>query len=214
MIMINRSALAGLALLLVGGLVGLYFLVIKESPSAKSAPTPVATGSNGTSQPTGQGPTLPNAPTTGGTPQLPQHHTSTAADRDTTGLVLTDHRDPAGGSNVEIAPGTDTPPTRKLDPGVVRSVHRNAEPIMQQCARKVAASDRGPRARIGAHLKVAIEGGEMHVTDVQPFVQDLNGPEVAAVETCVRDMMMNFTAPTPDEADLDSYELHYQYVVK
>src|SRR5688572_658569 len=84
------SAIAGIAVLLIGGLVGLYFLVIKESPGDKPAADPVTSGSAaGTAGPTGIGPALP---TGSGTPKLPQGHNSTRTDRDTTGLALTDHR--------------------------------------------------------------------------------------------------------------------------
>jgi hypothetical protein len=198
----NRSALAGFALLLIGGLAVLYFVVIKESPAA----TPQPAQPSGSGARTGVGPTL-------GSGAAPRPTTiDPTAPKDTTGMVVTDHR--TAGDNVVIAPGSDTPPGRRLDPGLVRSIHRNAEAIMVGCAKKVDAADRGARPRIGADLKVAIRDGNLEVTDVTPRLADLGGDQVEAVKSCVHDLMMNFTAPTPDEADLDSYELHYQYVVR
>jgi len=85
---------------------------------------------------------------------------------------------------------------------------------MVGCANKVDPADRGPKPRIGADLVVAIHDGNLVVSDVTPVLKDLNGAQVEAVKTCVHDLMMNFTAPVPDEDDLDSYELHYQYVVR
>ena len=85
------SAIAGIAVLLIGGLVGLYFLVIKESPGDKPAADPVTSGSAaGTAGPTGIGPALP---TGSGTPKLPQGHNSTRTDRDTTGLAMKARRE-------------------------------------------------------------------------------------------------------------------------
>lgn len=201
----NRSAVAGFALLLIGGLAVLYFVVIKESPKATSQPAQPTDQTTGSATRTGVGPTLGS-----GAPRTTK--IDPTAPKDTTGMVVTDHR--TSGDNVVIAPGSDTPPTRKLDPGLVRSIHRNAETIMVGCAKKVEPGDRGAAPRIGADLKVAIHDGTLEVTDVTPVVKDLNGDQVEAVKTCVHDVMMNFTAPTPDEADLDSYELHYQYVVR
>lgn len=203
----SRSALAGIGVLVLAGLVALYFLVIKESPKATSEPAqPQAGTATGSDQRTGVGPTLGSG-TAGRTPTI-----DPATSKDTTGLVLTDHR--TSGDNVVIAPGTDTPPTRKLAASLVGTLHRTAEPIMVGCANKVDPADRGPKPRIGADLVVAIHDGNLVVSDVTPVVKDLNGAQVEAVKTCVHDLMMNFTAPVPDEADLDSYELHYQYVVR
>jgi len=203
----NRSALAGIAVLVVAGLAALYFLVIKESPKATSEPAQTqATDTTGSGQRTGVGPALGSG-TASRTPTI-----DPATPKDSTGFVVTDHR--TAGSNVVIAPGSDAPPTRKLAPSLVGTLHRTAEPIMVGCANKVDPADRGPKPRIGADLVVAIHDGNLVVSDVTPVLKDLNGAQVEAVKTCVHDLMMNFTAPVPDEDDLDSYELHYQYVVR
>ena len=84
--------------------IALYFVVIKESPKATSEPAPPGPTATGPGQATGVGPTLPS--TGSGGPRLaPDNRT-----RDTTGLVLTDHR--TDGDNVVVAPGNDDPVLR------------------------------------------------------------------------------------------------------
>jgi hypothetical protein len=208
----NKSALAGFAVLLAGGFLALYFLVIKDPPKPSDAAPSSGSAATTAGTPTGIGPALPNA---AGSAQLPQDHRSTQADRDTTGLVLTDHR--SAGSGAVVLDGTEgsgAPVRPVLDPGLVRSVHRNAQAIMLACAAKVPPADRGPRPRIGATLKVALRDHELVVVEVTPELRDLGGPEQKTAEDCVRNVMINFTAPTPDSEDGEGYELHYQYVVR
>jgi len=203
----SRSAIIGLAVLVLGGLGALWFLVIRDdgaTPTGGSAATPTPAAEHAT----GPGPTLPTPPPTLTTATHP-------IDQDPTGMVVTDHRTPSGGPRVLPAEaGSGEGSGRRLTPSLIRSIHGNASALAQGCAHKVALGDRGPKPRIGAQLKVGIKDGALRVLDVMPEVADLGGPELDAVKSCLHDALLGLELPTPDEADLDTYDLQLDYVVR
>jgi hypothetical protein len=233
----NARLLAVMAVVVVGGMLALYFLVIRDDgtasdPANPANPTAGPTASrdpNPSTTTTRTAPSLPPDPSAGGsTPTAPDPGsamTTTGSDGkappigpspiDKANPTVTDHRTGSTGGTVIPGTGTKVESGRQLPSERVTTLAEAARPGMTACGAAIPAAARGSRPKVAAVATVSITGGTLRVADSRPVVMGVDDAvAVTDAEACIRKALAGIEVPAPGEPDLSGYEINLSYAVR
>lgn len=122
------------------------------------------------------------------------------------GVKIRDHRKNPGG--MKLPPNIHPPESRRLAPSVVSDVHQRVRALAPECARSVAAADRGAKPKIEMQVTVSIKDKQLTVVKTTVTTSDVNGAAADAVKTCMEQKALTVATTAPDEPDVESYSIN------
>ena len=213
--MSNRAIYAIMALVALGALAGLYFLVQGDpdggDPKAGSARAGSATATGGGFTGAGHGPagstTSPSLPAGGGS-DLPEKVKEYAAN----GAIIRDHRTGTH-APIDVDPNIHPPNARKLSPNLTKEVADRVRVVMHECVALMPAGVRGDKPRLEGSISIAIKDKQVSVVNTSINLRDVNGDGAETTRKCIEQKTLAITHPAADEQDLPSYDINLSFAL-
>ena len=209
----NVIVIGGLSLVVLGALVGLWLLLMKNDgasartsarpPVVDRAPDDAAAPQGGTTTTPGiAAPTPVPAPGSGDNPREYQ----------VGGTTVRDHR---GGDRkpLDIPPNVHEPGGHAIQSTTTNAVSMKVQAVMKQCAASIPKESRGDKPRVEGQLTVAIKDKQVKVTGAT--VQPRNFADEAAgqLKQCMEQKSIGLADSVSGEADVADYTINISFAV-
>lgn len=122
------------------------------------------------------------------------------------GVKIRDHRKNPG--EMKLPPNIHPPESRRLAASVVNDVHQKVRALAPECAKSVAAADRGAKPKIDMQVVVSIKDKQVTVGKATVTTSDVNGAAADAVKACMEQKSLTVATTAPDEPDVERYSIN------
>lgn len=213
--MSNRAIYAIMALVALGALAGLYFLV-QGDPEPDGGKT--GSGRTGSATATGGGFTGPGHGPAGSTssPTLPAGDGSDLPEKvreyAANGAIIRDHRTGTH-APIDVNPNIHPPNARKISPNLTKDVADQVRAVMHECVVSMPDGVRGEKPRLEGSINIAIKDKQVSVVKTSINLRDVNGDGAETTRQCIEQKAMAITHPAGDEQDLPSYDITLSFAL-
>ncbi|MDQ3365873.1 MAG: hypothetical protein M3680_10640 [Myxococcota bacterium] len=212
--MSRKGLLAVGGVAVIGALVALWVLVLRDQPEDHAAGD-IATTAPGGSAVRDPGVTPERGPSLPVVTQVDRNTNSPSAlppdEYVIDGKRVRDHRNPEDRKPIDVPPNVHPPDSRKVTPALTGAFTDQVLAIMRECGKAVPREALGTKPRMEGQIVIAIKDHQATVTSSTIQLRDVTGAAVDPVRQCIEQKSVGLGAAAPDERDLESYSINLTF---